>query len=59
MLAVSTRAPISIGSATTRGILAGLDRARDQLGGDRVVDDDVLDDQAADERVDAGRAEWA
>ena len=41
-----------------RGVLAGVDRARDQLGGDRVVDDDVLDDQAADERVDAGRAEW-
>ena len=41
-----------------RRVLARLDRAAHQLGGDRVVDDDVLDDQAADERVDAGRAEW-
>src|SRR5215217_1221740 len=41
-----------------RGILAGVDRAPDQLGGDRVVDHDVLDDQPADERVDAGAAEW-
>jgi hypothetical protein len=41
-----------------RGILAGVHALAHDLGGGRVVDHEVLDDQAPDQRVDARRAEW-
>ena len=40
-----------------RGILAGVGAGADELGGQRVVDHEVLDDHAADERGDAGVAQ--